>query len=92
MVAAYLEVERETCPTCHTRRDEWGYYDDAGVFHEYDDPPYVARSTADPGCAAMDRKQAADSSQMKGDLPPGYRVTLWPSGRVPTQSVAATPP
>lgn len=77
MIAAYLDA-RETCDGCGTRRAEWGEYVD-GVFVERPHAPYVAKSTIDPGCAAIDRKRETDSQRFKGKFPPGYRVVLRPN-------------
>jgi hypothetical protein len=63
---------------CGTRKAEWGSYVD-GKFVEHDRPPYVAKSTTDPGCAAIDRKRKVDGEAFKGEFPPGYRVTLVPN-------------
>lgn len=76
VVAAYVD-HRETCE-CGTRKAEWGSYVD-GVFVEHEHPPYVAKSTTDPGCAAIDRKRESDAKSFGGKLPPGYRVVLVPN-------------
>lgn len=77
-MSAVLQLRLETCERCHTRKDEWGTYDAAGRFVEHPTPPYVAKSTTDPGCAALDRKAETDLKQFDGKTPPGYRVTLVP--------------
>lgn len=54
---AWQEAERETCPACGTRKEEWGEWGPDGKFIPFDDPPYEAVSVRCPGCAALEREQ-----------------------------------
>ena len=74
-MSAVLQLRSETC-VCLTRKTEWGEYVDS-VFVEHPRPPYVAKSTTCPGCAAKDRKRDRDAQQFPGGkFPPGYDVVL----------------